>query len=88
MHPALGWIAISWYMALTTQPFAHLKALDEIAREIRTTNVNEAERIGSLIAGSAMIILGLARRSTSGILLSLAGGLLVHRGVTAHYKGR
>ncbi len=78
---------MSWYMALTTQPFAHIKGLDEIASENRTTNVGQAERIGSLIAGSAMIILGLARRSTSGVLLSLAGGLLVHRGVTGHCKG-
>ncbi|MEO7933934.1 MAG: YgaP-like transmembrane domain [Chthoniobacterales bacterium] len=74
-------------MALTTQPFAHVKALDDIASENRSTNVSHAERIGSLVAGSALIVLGLAKRSTSGVLLSLVGGLLVHRGVTGHCRG-
>jgi uncharacterized membrane protein len=43
-------------------------------------NVGTAERWGSAIAGAALALYGLTRRSGRGLGLALAGGLLVARG--------
>ena len=73
-------------MPLTTQPFAHLKELDHIADD-DTVNIGRPERIGSVLAGGALIALGLARRSPGALLASLAGGWLVYRGLSGKCHG-
>jgi uncharacterized membrane protein len=50
-------------------------------------NINQAERLGSLIGGSLLLLSGLKRGKLSGLLLGLIGGSLVHRGVTGHCYG-
>jgi uncharacterized membrane protein len=47
-------------------------------------NVGDLERVASLIAGGALAIFGLSRRSTIGWLSMLAGAALVHRGGTGY----
>ncbi len=47
-------------------------------------NLNESERWVSVIAGSALFLLGLSRRSLRGGLVALVGGALIKRGVTGH----
>lgn len=48
------------------------------------TNVNDAERWISVVAGSALAAYGLTRRSTPGLGLAAIGGLMVWRGATGH----
>ena len=69
-------------MPLTIQPFAPLKKLDQLAIEPSSKNVGCHERIGSIMGGAALIGLGLARRSPLTLLASIAGGLLVYRGIS------
>ena len=45
-------------------------------------NVGEIERYASALAGGALLILGLTRRSATGFALSALGGGLLHRGLT------
>ena len=47
-------------------------------------NVGDLERVASLIAGGALAVFGLSRRSTIGWLSMLAGAALVHRGGTGY----
>lgn len=47
-------------------------------------NISELERWGSLGAGTVLLVAGLTRGKGSGLLLSLLGGALFHRGVTGH----
>jgi uncharacterized membrane protein len=47
-------------------------------------NVNEVERIGSVLLGGGLAAVGLSRGSLPGWLLTAAGGALVYRGVTGH----
>ncbi len=44
-------------------------------------SVGEQERLGSLIAGGAMVLMGLQQRSLRGVLMSLAGGGLAYHGM-------
>ena len=44
-------------------------------------NVGRGERIASIAGGSALILLGLARRSRGGLALAGAGAAMVYRGV-------
>ena len=74
-------------MPLTTQPFLHVPELDKVVSEPSSINVGHTERTGSVIAGAALILLGLSQRSIGGLVVSLVGGLLVHRGATGHCKG-
>ncbi|HSP36114.1 MAG TPA: SRPBCC family protein [Thermoanaerobaculia bacterium] len=48
------------------------------------TNVANAERWLSVIAGSALAAFGLKRRSIGGLILSAIGGVFVWRGATGH----
>lgn len=48
------------------------------------TNVGEQERIVSVIAGSALAILGLTRGKLPGMALTMLGGEAIRRGVTGH----
>jgi uncharacterized membrane protein len=47
-------------------------------------NVGDVERLACAIAGGAMAVCGLRRRSASGLILTLAGAALLHRGGTGH----
>lgn len=60
--------------------------LDRLADAVRggEVNVGEAERVASAVGGGALLLAGLLRRGPAGALLALAGGFLVHRGVSGH----
>jgi len=47
-------------------------------------NVGGAERFACAIAGGALAAYGLRRRSAGGLVLTLAGAALLHRGGTGH----
>lgn len=49
-------------------------------------NVGQVERWGSMIAGGALLALGLNSRR-GGLLMSLVGGSLIYRGFTGHCHG-
>jgi uncharacterized membrane protein len=49
---------------------------------VRAVNVGDGERVASALAGGALVLYGLVRRSPGGIALALAGGLLAWRGIT------
>src|SRR5262245_63005527 len=55
-----------------------------ITHSKHATNITEPERWASLIAGSALAVAGLARRSRGGLAAALAGAELIRRGVTGH----
>lgn len=48
-------------------------------------NSNDYAKIGKLVAGGALVVLGLGRRSLFGMLLMGVGGLVLHR--TLRQKG-
>jgi uncharacterized membrane protein len=50
----------------------------------RTVNVGEKEQLVSAIAGGALLVFGLSRKSLSGLLLAALGGALGYRGLTGH----
>lgn len=50
----------------------------------KTTNVGSNERLACAITGGALALYGLRQRSISGLLLTMAGAALVHRGGTGH----
>jgi len=50
-------------------------------------NIGSTERILSAAAGGVVAILGLRAASLPGLLAAVAGGALVHRGVTGHCHG-
>ena len=47
-------------------------------------NINESERTISKIAGGVLLMYGLSRFSLATLLVSLAGGAMIYRGVTGH----
>jgi uncharacterized membrane protein len=49
-----------------------------------SANVGGIERVACALAGGALAIYGLRRRSISGLALSVAGAALLHRGSTGH----
>jgi uncharacterized membrane protein len=53
-------------------------------KSVHGINVGNTERIASAIAGGALAIYGLSRRSTAGLLAMLAGSALLHRGGTGY----
>lgn len=50
------------------------------------TNVGDAERLVSVLAGAAIAVAGLARGKAAGLAAAAAGAALVHRGVTGHCR--
>ena len=68
---------------LTTQPFAQSPQLNQV-RSALDRNIPDAERIGSVVAGAALLIGGASRRSWGGLFLALAGSALLLRGSTGH----
>jgi uncharacterized membrane protein len=64
---------------------SELLAPKQVASKERSPiNVGEIERLASAIAGGALAVYGLRRRSIGGLCLTLAGTALLHRGVTGH----
>jgi uncharacterized membrane protein len=49
-----------------------------------TRNVANPERVGSVILGAALVMLGLRRRDAGGVVAALVGGAFLHRGATGH----
>lgn len=63
------------------------KAIQQNQRATKQTssvNIGEIERLASAIAGGALAVYGLKKRSAGGLCLTLAGTALLHRGVTGH----
>jgi len=58
--------------------------MEVICHTKNATNITEPERWASLIGGSALAVIGLSRRSRSGLATALAGAELIRRGVTGH----
>ena len=48
-----------------------------------TMNISDNERLASVIGGGVLALYGL-RRAPAGLLLTLVGGALIHRGLTGH----
>ncbi|HEY9698959.1 MAG TPA: SRPBCC family protein [Trichocoleus sp.] len=46
-------------------------------------SISDAERLGSLISGGAMVLMGLSQRSLRGALMALAGSGLAYHGATS-----
>ena len=55
-----------------------------ISRAQLGMNVGDAERIGSTIAGLALISRAVAKPTLGRLMLAVAGAALLHRGVTGH----
>jgi len=70
-------------MALTIQPLADNKALDNV-RAALDINVPSPGRVGSVAAGAGLLLYGVSRKSLPGLLIALVGGALIRRGVTGH----
>ncbi len=77
-------------MIVLDPPGTHA-ALDVPARQaqaspspsrVTKTNVGNAERTTSLVAGTVLAALGLSRRSLPGLLVAGIGGALLHRGAS------
>jgi uncharacterized membrane protein len=49
-----------------------------------TINVGPAERVGSVVLGSALLAFGLMRRSRAGLGLAATGGMMLYRGLGGH----
>ena len=47
-------------------------------------NINESERAISKVAGGFLLMYGLSRFSLTTLLLSVAGGAMIYRGMTGH----
>jgi len=58
--------------------------METISHSQHAVNVAKPERWASAIAGGALAVLGLQRRSAGGILLATLGADLIRRGVTGH----
>ena len=55
------------------------------ARDVSSPrNVSEAERWGSIAAGTALALYGISRRKPSGFMLAALGAVLVRRGARGH----
>jgi uncharacterized membrane protein len=50
----------------------------------RPINVGDGERFISVVGGGALSIYGLKRGGAAGLLMTIAGGVLIYRGVTGH----
>ena len=53
-------------------------------------NVHEVERLVSSVLGGALVSWGITRRSLGGVVMGIAGGVLLYRGISGHsylYQG-
>src|SRR6266542_6554131 len=58
--------------------------MEVIAQSKHSTDISPAERVGSVIAGSALVMGGLMRRSEAGLGAACLGAELLRRGITGH----
>jgi len=74
--------------AVQSFPRQHDRELQTRPRNEHTNvarlNVSETERLISLVAGGALAVFGLSRRSLPGFVVAALGGGLVCRGMTGH----
>ena len=56
----------------------------EVIRHPKHATIFTAERLASVIGGSALVAAGLMRRSGSGVMCALAGAELLRRGIMGH----
>ncbi len=52
--------------------------------KVEIKNISDVERAASMVAGGALLIYGLGRRSWGGLALAVAGGDLIVRGATGY----
>lgn len=50
----------------------------------KTMNVGDVERVVSGLAGGALVVWGLRRRSLAGLIVAAAGGEMIRRGISGH----
>ena len=67
-----------------SQPFRSPTRTQSSAGMRSDVNVADIERWASVVAGGALVLGGLARRSLGGLGLAALGGCLVYRGVSGH----
>src|SRR5918999_5424208 len=58
--------------------------LEQDAGRDSSVNVGQTERWASGLAGGALALYGLSRRTWGGVVLALVGGTLIYRGSTGH----
>jgi uncharacterized membrane protein len=74
------------------QPLTYHLDLGEIRQRVspqrghEETNVGDVERVVSSLAGGALAVMGLAKRSPAGFLIAALGGALVQRGISGRCK--
>lgn len=71
------------------KPLTYHMDLGEVRQQIGDTlprfkNVAEPERWASMVGGGSLVAWGLARRDIPGLLMAAVGGMLFHRGSSAH----
>ena len=60
-------------------------AVEEASRSGESdTNINQWERAGSGVLGVVLVASGLGRRTSTGAVLTLVGGWLLHRAIGGH----
>lgn len=71
-------------MSQQTTAFSYLKRVEEPSTQTQhsSINVGETERLVSLVGGAMLALIGLERRSLTGLILAGAGAALVYRGYT------
>ncbi len=61
-----------------------LPGVERANDETNNVNVGEIERLVSAIAGGALAVYGFRQRGWTGLLLTVGGAALLHRGATGH----
>jgi uncharacterized membrane protein len=69
-------LLITYYLLLNQQ-----KVIEMEIKSTRSDTLRDAERLGSLIVGGALVLTGLSQRSLLRTLLTVSGGSLVYHGV-------
>ncbi len=64
-----------------------VRTTDDIPPHSTTQNVGQAERVASALGGGALAAIGLARGGLGGLAMAIAGGSLLHRGLTGNCMG-
>ncbi len=74
-------------MTLRYKPFADSKRLRKLEKRLvreEHQNVGKFERILSGALGIILFVQGISGRSIPGLIIGLAGGALIYRGITGH----
>jgi uncharacterized membrane protein len=62
----------------------HVRELSRRHQQSHEINVNDVERLASLVGGGGLVAYGLTRGTLAGMGLALIGGALAYRGATGH----